>query len=330
MTVERAMPHEIVTRGTGGLAEREWERAISATYYLQEVRSAGGRDFHGRLAVQPVGAVSLSRIVSTPVTYRRRPLQIAAHAEGYHLVTIPLRGDLFFEQEAAHAHCPAQCFLTERGDLPYELHQPGDNELLVVRLPESLLDGFLPRGRTFQGRTIGRPVGFSGLFIDFARSVMANADGLDPKRAPVAARQLLELLALALTEEGERDTESGESAVAAAHLRRIKAAIRRRLAEPDVTPALIAADCGLSVRYLHRLFAAAGTTMGRWTVEQRLTEADGALRDPRRRGSLAMVAQTHGFSDQSQFCRHYKRRFGRTPGETRAEAIGRAARTHLS
>lgn len=319
------MPNEIVTRGTGGAAEREWERAISATYYLQEVRSAGGRDFRGRLSVQPVGAISLSRIVSTPVTYRRRPLQIAAHAEGYHLVTIPLRGDLFFEQEAAHAHCPAQCFLTERGDLPYELHQPGDNELLVLRLPESLLDGFLPRGRAFQGRTIGRPEGFAGLFIDFARSAMANADGLDPERAPVVARQLMELLALALT-EGGRDTESGESAVAAAHLRRIKAAIRRRLAEPNLTPALIAAECGLSVRYLHRLFSAAGTTMGRWTIEQRLAEADGALRDPRRRSSLAMVAQSHGFSDQSQFCRHYKKRFGRTPGETRAEAASRAGR----
>jgi AraC-like DNA-binding protein len=319
------MPNEIVTRGTGGAAEREWERAISATYYLQEVRSPGGRDFRGCLSVQPVGAVSLSRIVSTPVTYRRRPLQIAAHAEGYHLVTIPLRGDLFFEQQAAHAHCPAQCFLTERGDLPYELHQPGDNELLVVRLPESLLDGFLPRGRAFQGRTIGRPEGFAGLFIDFARSLMANAEGLDPTRAPVVARQLMELLALALS-EGERGTESGESAVASAHLRRIKAAIRRRLADPDLTPARIAADCGLSVRYLHRLFAGAGTTMGRWTIEQRLAEADGALRDPRRRGSLAMVAQSHGFSDQSQFCRHYKRRFGRTPGETRAEAAGLADR----
>lgn len=319
------MPHEIVARGDGATAAREWQQAISATYYLQEVHSPDGRDFHGRLSVQPVGAVSLSRIVSTPVTYRRRPLQIAAHAEGYHLVTIPLRGDLFFEQEAAHAHCPAQCFLTERGDLPYELHQPGDNELLVLRLPESLLDGFLPRGRTFQGRTIGRPEGFAGLFIDFARSAMANADGLDPQRAPVVAKQLMELLALALT-EGGRAIESGESAVAAAHLRRIKAVIRRRLAEPDLSPALVAAECGLSVRYLHRLFAGAGTTLGRWVVEQRLTGADGALRDPRNRASLATVAHSHGFSDQSQFCRHYKRRFGRTPGETRAEAAGRAGR----
>jgi AraC-like DNA-binding protein len=319
------MPHEIVARGAGPAAAREWERAISATYYLQEVRSPGGRDFHGRLAVQAVGAISLSRIVSTPVTYRRRPLQIAAHAEGYHLVTMPLRGDLFFEQEAAHAHCPAHCFLTERGDLPYELHQPGDNELLVVRLPESLLDGFLPRGQGFEGRRIGRPGGFAGLFMDVARAAMANGDGLDPARSPVVARHLLELLALALT-EGDRGTESGESAVAAAHLRRIKAAIRRRLAEPDVTPARIAADCGLSVRYLHRLFAGAGTTMGRWMVEQRLVGADGALRDPRNRASLAAVALSHGFFDQSQFCRHYKRRFGRTPGETRAEATGASGR----
>jgi AraC-like DNA-binding protein len=192
-------------------------------------------------------------------------------------------------------------------------------------LPESLVDGFLPGGHAFKGRRIGRPTGFAGLFIDFARSAMANGAGLDPARSPVVARQLLELLVLALTEE-ESGTESSESAVAAAHLRRLKAAIRRRLAEADVTPARIAADCGLSVRYLHRLFAGAGTTMGRWMVEQRLVGADGALRDPRNRAALAAVAQSHGFFDQSQFCRHYKRRFGRTPSETRAEAAGLAGR----
>jgi len=52
--------------------------------------------------------------------------------------------------------------------------------------------------------------------------------------------------------------------------------IRNRLFDPGITPSGMAAECRLSVSYLHRLFAATGTTLGRWIREERLLASDRA------------------------------------------------------
>lgn len=297
---------------------KAWQRTISDTYYQQDVRAEAGRPFEAMISVIDLGGISLSRIVSSPVIYRRRTAQISGRAESYHLVTIPLAGELLFDQQDLRFRCPANSFLMERGDLPYELHQPSNNELVVVKVSQSLLDAHLPRGTTFKGQTFA-PLGLAGLFVDFIRSSVSHGWEIEPFHHASVSRQILDLLALTLT---SRDSgfESAETFVQEAHLRRIKAVIRNRLFEPGMTPSYIAAECRLSVSYLHRLFAATGTTIGRWIREERLLASDRALRNPRYRGSLAAVAQQFGFSDQPQFCRHYKRRFGRTPSEARAEA----------
>jgi AraC-like DNA-binding protein len=297
---------------------KAWQRTISDTYYQQDVRAPPDRPFEAAISVIDLGGISLSRIVSSPVVYRRRTAQISAGTERYHLVTIPLAGDLVFDQHDSRFCCPTNSFLTERGDLPYELHQPSNNELVVVKVPQSLLDAHLPHGTAFKGQTFA-PLGLAGLFVDLIRSSIAHGREIEPFDYASMSRQILDLLALTLT---SRDSgfEIAETSVQEAHLRRIKNMIRNRLFYPGITPSRMAAECGLSVSYLHRLFAATGTTVGRWIREERLLASDRALRNPRYRGSLAAVAQQFGFSDQPQFCRHYKRRFGQTPSETRAEA----------
>ena len=294
-----------------------WQRTISETFYHQDVLAGHEGTFRADLSVWNLGDVSLSHIKSSPVTYRRRGRYIASHVEKYHLMTIPLAGDLFFEQQAIQSRCQPRCLLAERGDLPYELHQPGVNELVVLKVPESLLNMRLPRGKTFTGRTIGIPGGIAGLFIDLVQSVVSNADALEPSHYPLVSGQLLDLLGLTLS-AGDSALESSESSVKDAHFRRIMMAVRRQLFDVKLSPVAIAAQCGISVRYLHRLFASKGTSLGRWIREERLLAGDDALRNPCSHESIAMIAHRLGFADQPQFCRHYKRRFGRTPSDTRA------------
>ena len=228
-----------------------------------------------------LGRVSLSRIVSSPVIYRRRMAQISAGTESHHLVTIPLAGDLVFDQQDLRFHCPANSFLMERGDLPYELHQPSDNELVVVKVSHSLLEGHLPRGTAFKGQTFA-PLAIAGLFVDFIRSSICHGREIEPSHYASVSGQILDLLALTLTSR-DGAVESAETSVQEAHLSRIKALIRNSLFEPGLTPAHIAAKCRLSVSYLHRLFASTGTTIGRWIREERLLASDRALRNPRYR-----------------------------------------------
>jgi AraC-like DNA-binding protein len=300
----------------------EWRRTISETYYQQDVLAEPGTEFQGRLAVWNLGSISISRIQSSALTYQRRRSQIVAQVDTHHLVTLPLEGDLFFRYQNSDLRCPPGSFLAERSDLPYELHQPGSNVLIVVKVPESLLHAHLPKGLAFKGQVVGSPAGVAGLFTDLVRSVPAHAAEIEPLCYPQIGRQILDLLTLALTSD-HGALESGETSIQAAHLRRIKSFVKTRIFDPSLSPAVIAAGCGISARYLHRLFATTGTTVGRWIREERLIAGDDALRNPRWRGSIADLAQQCGFSDQPQFCRHYRSHFGRTPGETRAAARGR-------
>jgi AraC-like DNA-binding protein len=307
-------------RSTGEGSESDsvaaWQRRISDTFYHQDVLAGPEGTFRGDLSAWNIGDLSLSHIKSSPVTYRRRGKHIVPHVEKYHLMTIPLAGELFFEQRAIQSRCQPRCLLAERGDLPYELHQP---ELVVLKVPESLLNMRLPRGKTFTGQTIGMSGGITGLFIDLVQSVVSNVGALEPSHYSLVSGQLLDLLALTLS-AGDGAFESSESSVKDAHLRRIMMAVRRQLFDARLSPVAIAAQCGISVRYLHRLFASKGTSLGRWILEERLLASDDTLRNPRSRESIATIAHRLGFADQPQFCRHYKKRFGRTPSDTRALA----------
>jgi AraC-like DNA-binding protein len=313
-----AIGEEAVTPEKNVSSLKAWQRTISDTYYQQDVRAQPGRPFEAAISVIDLGDISLSRIVSSPVIYRRRTAQISAGTESYHLVTVPLAGELVFDQQDSRFRCPANSFLMERGDFPYELHQPSNNELVVVKVSQSLLDAHLPQGTAFKGQTFA-PLGLAGLFVDFIRSSILHGREIEPFHYASVSRQILDLLVLTLTSRDD-GFESAETSVQEAHLRRIKAVIRRRPFESGMTPSRIAAECRLSVSYLHRLFAATGTTISRFVREERLLASDRALRNPRYRVSLAAVAQQFGFSDQPQFCRHYKRRFGQTPSEARAAA----------
>ena len=98
---------------------------------------------------------------------------------------------------------------------------------------------------------------------------------------------------------------------------RAKTEIAERICDP-LTPILVADALDISVRYLHQIFAAAGTTFSAYVVAQRLERARQALIG-RRFGRLSItdLAQEYGFYDSSHFNRTFKRHYGITPSEYR-------------
>jgi AraC family transcriptional regulator, positive regulator of tynA and feaB len=87
-------------------------------------------------------------------------------------------------------------------------------------------------------------------------------------------------------------------------------------ADPDITPAEVAAKVGISLRYLQKLFAARGSTFSDFVHSRRLTRAARLLQ---RRASvkggqpLSAIAYASGFRDYAYFARSFRRRFGCTP-----------------
>jgi AraC-like DNA-binding protein len=98
---------------------------------------------------------------------------------------------------------------------------------------------------------------------------------------------------------------------------RIRSIIEARFADPDLGPCEVAAEAGISLRYLQKLFTVRGSTCGRYISSLRLEHAARLLK---RRAStktgqpLSEIAYACGFRDYTHFARGFRQRFGYAPG----------------
>jgi AraC-like DNA-binding protein len=162
-------------------------------------------------------------------------------------------------------------------------------------------------GRPFDARTgWGAPLG---------ALLETMAEGLDnaPLPRPLIAEQLGHLLGLA-TGYREQEPTRHRGQLARQILRRIES----DYADPDLSPEIVAQDCGISKRYLQTLLAGSGTSFIQELNATRLDRASDLLSDPRANTlPIADIAWRSGFLDPGYFTRLFRKRFGITPRQWR-------------
>jgi AraC family transcriptional regulator, positive regulator of tynA and feaB len=107
---------------------------------------------------------------------------------------------------------------------------------------------------------------------------------------------------------------------------RVRGVINNHFADPDFGPAEAAAEIGISLRYLQKLFTQRGTTCTEYISSLRLSHAVRLLDRRallRTAEPLSAIAYACGFSDYTHFGRKFRQRFGYSPG-THSGAPGRA------
>ena len=101
--------------------------------------------------------------------------------------------------------------------------------------------------------------------------------------------------------------------------------IKNRFADPDISPREVAAEAGISLRYLQKLFTVRGSTCRHHICSARL---DHAARLIERRAliktgqPLSDIAYACGFRDYTHFARGFRQRFGTAPSAVGAGATG--------
>lgn len=103
--------------------------------------------------------------------------------------------------------------------------------------------------------------------------------------------------------------------------------VLRDLADPALSPDVIADAIGLSRRQLYRLFAEMGTTPSSWLWRMRLAEARARIVSPAWSSlSLTRIAFDVGFNDMAHFSRLYRAEFGEAPRDARRRSACAVAR----
>lgn len=159
--------------------------------------------------------------------------------------------------------------------------------------------------------------------IALLKSYVGALDGLavnaPPELAELVAAHLYDLAALALGAAGDAAAMAHGRGVRAARLVAAKAFVRRHLHRSDLRADSVAAHLGVTPRYVHMLFEPDGCSFLEYVLAERLARAYRALNGDAAR-SVSAVAFASGFGDLSHFNRTFRRQFGRTPTEVRADA----------
>ncbi|RFC68941.1 MULTISPECIES: helix-turn-helix domain-containing protein [Mesorhizobium] len=295
-----------------------WTEAVCSAYFPLTMQFKAEDTFNGRLKNWELGITSLSHLESDAVHYSRRQNHLVEEMENSLLITIPEWNEVSFLQSNRDARCVPGHFLIERGDAPYEFSYGSANSLWVLKVPNSALRARVGSPDRFAALCFNAQQGVGAYFADKIRATGRRLDEMTPPVREVVGQQLIDLLCLTIQDD-PRIMASGMTSVRAAHLFRAEQFIRQNLAKGSMQPQEVADACGISLRYLQRLFTDSGRSIYEWIREQRLLMCDEELRRNRSPQSIAEIAYRWGFSDHSQFSKNYRHYFGRSPTQARSD-----------
>jgi AraC-like DNA-binding protein len=184
-----------------------------------------------------------------------------------------------------------------------------------VHLPMTTLRAMVPAVEAMVGREL-EPGGALSLAMDYSDLLLRHPDAVDEAGMAIAAH-LLDLAALGLGARGDPAVAARRGGLRAVRLKAVLAILARRFSEPDFSAQKLAAEAGLSERYVNELLYEAGASFTTRLNELRMRKAADLL--ARSGGRISDIAFDCGFNDLSYFNRCFRRRFGLTPTAARGK-----------
>lgn len=296
-----------------------WVGAICEAFLEMDCSSREAGCFEGRLASVEVDALSFNRVLASSQDVFRTPRGIARGAE-HPLYLITQSHSRWHVRQGGQvvALRPGDTVLVDSAHC-YEFHFPGGVDTLSIQIPRRWLGRWLAQVDSPVPRVAARDQGWgqalSALCVQFAQDPTLAA-GYPPA---LLNDQIGAMLAAALEpRQAQAPAEPAARGLADRALQRLRA----RLDQPGLTAQDIAGELGVSLRTLHRAFAAHQTSFAGALRGLRLAQAAQLLAQPRLAGvSVAEVGRRCGFADASHFVREFQRLQGRTPARWRREHL---------
>lgn len=290
-------------------ALKYWASLLAEEMLQLDVSTLDSDRFQASMAKAPLGIADLSRVDATPQTLRRtRESVVRAREHSAFLVQLR-RGTMVFHQHGREALLKeGDCVLMD-GGAPYQFSCPLPSSSLVLHFPRHWFDRYVVNAEDIAGTRIADEAGWGAALSATLRALDPESVGTLNLPASTVAEQVAQLLVLA-ADPPERGTTSHQDK----QLRRVRALIRDRFDDETLDPETIAREAGFSRRYLHRLFATAGTTFCEALSEIRLERACALLADrSRSRLSITEIALRCGYADPGHFARRFRQKTGKTP-----------------
>ncbi|MFD0327421.1 helix-turn-helix domain-containing protein [Streptacidiphilus monticola] len=201
---------------------------------------------------------------------------------------------------------------------PFRTRFPQRFRMKIFALPRDLLGRPEDEVMSLTARALRPDEGLPALLSPFLSELAEESvHATTPAVRQRLAGTVVDLLAATAAEQLDRPVGElpGSRGVLLLQVQRF---IRWHLSDPELTPQVIARVHSISVRYLHRLFEAEGTTVSSWIRALRLREVrkDLALSSGGP-ADLGQLARRWGFSGTAQLGRAFRADHGLSPTEWR-------------
>lgn len=302
-----------------------WADAVTSTFVPLECRTQQPGTFRGDLDNRCLGDFQFTLVSAGAHRVARTRRMIALNDPGLMKVCLQVRGSGRINQDGRDAEILPGDITMYDTSRPYVLsfdHNREGFETLVFMFPQATMGLPIDAMLRLTATRVNGTEGIGALVSPFFRGI-AEAIALD--RLTFNGRLALNAVSLLETVYRERlDHPPGDPArTGATRLVMIQTWLDRRLADPNLSPELIARAHHISVRYLHRLFASDGISVSRWVKERRLAGCRRELADPALvRLSVGAIAARWGMHDPAAFSRSFRAAYAVSPREYRLRTLG--------
>ena len=325
---EQPVPRSVFSVDSVPTGERYdvWRESISCIFDVDADRSTRQDGFAASVDVHMFGPVLLGRTTTVRQEWTRSPLTIARDGMDHYMIQLYEAGHMICEHSGGVTEMPTD------GLVVFDLARPvisrTDNFTnMSLVLPRTMLDGMLKSADDQHMRALTGDEPMVALLRDHMlslkrlapRMTAAQAVEIGPATAGLAAACLngsMEDIALGAGRPTLRE---------ASIMERCRRFVEANLSRADLTPALVAAELGLSRTRLYELFERRGG-IARYIRDRRLRRALLALTDRGARDRpIYDIALASGFTSDAAFSRQFRRQFGMAPNDVRRGGLGTVA-----
>jgi len=282
------------------------------------------RPFHGRLELVPLDGITLTRFEGTLTRVARSPAQISSDMRDDFLIRFNCGGPQMVVQHnrevmsnegrtVFYTNTEPSCALAKEG-----------TAVVGLSVSRARLIDLVPEANDLICTTLAptdEAVGYLERYVNF----LLETDSVSAHGAIAQhlANTVIDLLALSLGATRDAQELARMRGPRAARFEAILAAIRRGFSDPGFSVRDVAQRLGLTPRYVQNLLSETEASFSERVLECRLQKARRMLQS--REGSrtkISDIAYSCGFNEVSYFNRCFRRRFGASPTQYRADGNG--------
>ncbi|MEH0885325.1 transcriptional regulator FeaR [Enterobacter sp. UNJFSC 003] len=288
---------------------QQWLAQINQVCGRFDARPLGGK-FIGELETSYARSLKLSTVTAAGVNLFRTRQEIKNGNDAWFYTVFQLDGSAEIEQDDRRAILKAGDITLLDASRPCSINWQDKSRQISLLLPRQIIEQQYRFQEVSCALALSRSLPTVQLSHRLLQESMGNAD-LSERESEAALEAMVCLLRPAFQQREPAQPRKERQ------FQNVLLLIDDHIQSESLRPEWIAAQSGMSVRSLYRMFADKGLVVAQYIKNRRLDLCAQMLRATREDEKLAGIGYSWGFADHSHFSTAFKQRFGVSPGEYR-------------